>query len=201
MGRQVVAGEGSRDLVRAEALEEARGGEVAALAVGLGQGVVGDLADQGLDEGVLAVLRAARVGLEGEQLAANEPAQSRLELGLVDPGHGGEARRGEALADDRGIRHERPVVGGEAVEPARDERRQRFGDRQAGQVADRSVGAVDDGKAPLGDEHPDRLDGIQRDAVRAGDDGRDRRGGQARDESGEELAHGDPGRAARDRAR
>ncbi len=61
---QVMSGEGSRDLVGLHALEEARGGEMAALPVGLGQRVVGDLADQRLDEGVLAALRASWVGLE-----------------------------------------------------------------------------------------------------------------------------------------
>ena len=56
VGGEVVAGEGAGELVRAERLEEAGRGEVAGLAVALGEHPVGDLADQRLDEGVLAAL-------------------------------------------------------------------------------------------------------------------------------------------------
>ena len=101
---QVMAGEGSRDLVGLQALEEARRGEMAALAVGLGERVVGDLTDQCLDEGVLAALRTSWVGLECQQLAADEPTQSRLQLGRIHPGHGRESRRRETLAKDRSVR-------------------------------------------------------------------------------------------------
>ena len=51
------------------------------------------------------------------------------------------------------------------------------------------VGAVFQGKPSLGDEHPDRLDGVQRDAVGAGDDRADRGLRQAGDKPEEELAH------------
>ena len=58
VGREVVAGEGTGELVDAEGLEAARRGEVAQLAIGVGERVVGDLADERLDERVLAALRA-----------------------------------------------------------------------------------------------------------------------------------------------
>ena len=111
VGREVVPGEAAGDLVGLEALEEPGRGQVADLAILLRQGVVGDLADQGLDEGVLAMLGRARIGLAGEQLAPDERPQARLELGLRNPGNGREAGEGEALAEDGGVRHERPVLG------------------------------------------------------------------------------------------
>ena len=56
-GGEVVAGERPGQLRLAEGLEPAGGGEVAGLAVLLGQGVVGDLADERLHERVLPALR------------------------------------------------------------------------------------------------------------------------------------------------
>ena len=64
VGREVVAGQAAGDLIGLEALEEAGRREVAGLAVLPGEGVVGDLADERLDEGVLAALGRARIGLE-----------------------------------------------------------------------------------------------------------------------------------------
>ena len=58
-----MAGEGPGQLVGAEGLEVPRRGKVAGLAIGSRERVVGDLADQRLDEGVLAALGATRVGL------------------------------------------------------------------------------------------------------------------------------------------
>ncbi len=60
----------------------------------------------------------------------------------VDARHRGQRREREALAQHRGIGHERPVVGRQPVEPRRDERRERLGDRERGQVADRPVDAI-----------------------------------------------------------
>ena len=57
------------------------------------------------------------------------------------------------------------------------------------EVADRAVGAALEGQPALGQEHPDRLDRVQRDPVGAGDDRPDGRLRQARHEPGEELAH------------
>ena len=56
VGGQVVAGQGAGQLVGLERLEEPCRGQVADLAVALGQRVVGDLADERLDERVLATL-------------------------------------------------------------------------------------------------------------------------------------------------
>ena len=72
VGGEVVAGKGAGSLIGPEALEEAGRGEVAGLAVAPGERVVGDLADERLDERVLARARGARVGLEGQELASDE---------------------------------------------------------------------------------------------------------------------------------
>ena len=84
---QVMTGQTAGDLVRVETLEEARRGQMADLAIPLRERVVGDLADERLDEGVLTALGTARVRLEGQELPADEAAQARLEFGLVGPGH------------------------------------------------------------------------------------------------------------------
>ena len=94
VGGEVVAGERAGELIGPERLEEAGGGEVAGLAVAPGERVVGDLPDERLDEGVLAALGRAGVGLEGEELAPDEGAQAGLQLGLRDAGHGRRGRRG-----------------------------------------------------------------------------------------------------------
>ena len=115
---------------------------MADLAVALGQRVVGDLADERLDERVLAALGAAGVGLVREQLAPHERPQPRLEVGLLDPGHDREPGQREALAEDGGVHDEAPVGRVEAVEPGGDQRGQRLRDGQGGEVAGRGVRAV-----------------------------------------------------------
>ncbi len=79
VGRQVVARQRAGQLVGLERLEVARRGEVADLPVALRQRVVGDLADERLDERVLAALWRARVDLLDEQLAPDERPQPRLD--------------------------------------------------------------------------------------------------------------------------
>ena len=108
LGRQVVAGQGAGQLLAAEGLEVARGSQVANLAIALGQRVVGDLADECLDEGVLAALGRAGVDLLDEQLAPDEGAQARLEGRLVDAGDGRQGRRAEALAEHGGVGDDGP---------------------------------------------------------------------------------------------
>ena len=72
VGREVVAGKRAGELVGPERLEEPGRREVARLPVATGEGVVGDLADERLDERVLTAFRAARIEVLGQQLASNE---------------------------------------------------------------------------------------------------------------------------------
>ena len=131
----------------------------------------------------------ARVGLEDQDLPADEGAQARLEFGLGDPRHRRQPGQGEALAEDGGIRDQRPVVCREPVEPARDQRGEGLGDGQRRQVADRAIHPVVDRQAALGDEHPDGLDGVQRDPAGALEDRRHGRRRKPGHEPGQQLAH------------
>ena len=72
VGGDVVSGERAGQLVLASAFEEAGRGEVPGPAVAPGQRAVRDLADERLDEAVLAALGRSRVGLEREDLAPDE---------------------------------------------------------------------------------------------------------------------------------
>ena len=76
VGREVVRGERAGQLVLAERLEEAGRGEVAAASVAPRQRPVRDLADERLDERVLAAFGRPRVDVVDEQLATDErPAE------------------------------------------------------------------------------------------------------------------------------
>ncbi len=77
VGGEVVTGEGAGQLVRAQPLEVARGREVAGLPLAPGKRAVGDLADQRLDERVLAALGAPWIGVHHQHLAADEGPQVR----------------------------------------------------------------------------------------------------------------------------
>ena len=104
-------------------------------------------------------------------------------------GDRGHTRQGEALAEDGRVRDDRPVGRIELVEARRDEGRQRLRNGQVGQVAGRSVDPALRDEPALRQEHPNDLDGIQRDPVRARHDRVACRGRQARDEAGQQLAH------------
>ena len=175
-------------LVLAERLEMACRGEVAVATVALGQSRVGDLADERLDEAVLASFGRPRIDLLDEDLAPDETAQPRLEIGRIGRGDGSQTGRREALAEHRGVLQEGPIGRVEGIETRRDERVERLRDGQLGQVADGHVRSVAFGQAVVGDQHPDRLDGIQGDAVCPSDD---RLGGLSREpghEPAEQLA-------------
>ncbi len=63
------------------------------------------------------------------------------------------------------------------------------GHGQVGQVAGRAIDAALEHQPALGQEHPDRLDGIERHAVRAGHDGVAGGRGQPGHEAAKQLAH------------
>ena len=59
-------------------LEVGGGGEVPDLALAFGERLVGDVADQVLEEPVLAALRGARVRLDAEHLLVHQCGEQRL---------------------------------------------------------------------------------------------------------------------------
>ena len=79
VGGDIVAGQSAGQLVIAEGFVVARRGEVPRPAVAARQDAVRDLADERLDEVVLAALRRPRVDLEMEQLTPDQDAQARLQ--------------------------------------------------------------------------------------------------------------------------
>ena len=170
VGGEVMAGQPTGDLVRPEALEEPGRCQVTGLPIALRQGVVRDLADQSLDESVLAPFGRAGIGLEREQLALDERPQTGLDLVLADTRDRGETSGRETLAENGGVGDERAVGRRQTVKPAGDQGGERLRDRQVDQIADWSVDAVVDLEPTLGDEHPDRFDCVQRHAFRAPDD-------------------------------
>ena len=97
----IVLGEGPGDALVLERLEVARRRDMHPPAVAPGERAVCDLADESLDEPVLAALGRPRIGLEGQHLAADEVAQPSDELVCRQAAHGGEGVDGECLADDR----------------------------------------------------------------------------------------------------
>ena len=90
---EIVGGQRADQLVLAERLEMACRGEMPVAAVALGQGRIRDLADERLDEAVLAALGRPLVDLLDEDLAPDETAQARLEIGRVGRGDGRQAGR------------------------------------------------------------------------------------------------------------
>ena len=177
------------ELVGTEGLKVACGREVAGLAIRLRERVVGDLADQRLDEAVLAPFGRPGVGLLGEDLPPDQAAQMRLQLRLAHAGHCGEGRWREALAEDRRVVDEAPVGDLKAVEPGRDQRGQRLRDRECREIAGRDVDAVMEREPAFRDQHAHRLHRVERDPVGPGHDGPGGFVRQAGHEPGEQVAH------------
>ena len=187
---QVMGRQRAGKLVVAERLEVARRREVSAAPVAQREGRVGDLADDGLDERVLASLRRSRIDLTVEEVGSDQGAQPLLEDIGFEAAHRGQRRGRERLSEHGRVLDEHPVLGREGVEPRRDQRVEGLRDREVAQLPRRfepAVVALDE--PAVGDQHPDRLDRIQRDALGTRHDRADRRLGQAADEPTQQLAH------------
>ena len=102
------------------------GGEVPRLPLALRERLVGDVADEVLEEAVLAVLGRARIGLDAEDLLADERGEQRLELGLAQPASAASACLRERLAEHGAVLEQPPLLRREAVEPRGDQRVQRL---------------------------------------------------------------------------
>ena len=115
----------ARQLVVADALVVARHGQVPRATVAARERAVGDLLDQRLDEPILAALRRSRVGLDLEQLAADQGAQPRLQL-LGRAGDGCQRIGGEDLAKHRRVLQQRPIRRLQRIQARGDQRAQRL---------------------------------------------------------------------------
>src|ERR1700675_3519332 len=120
--------------------------------------VVGDLADERLDEFVLTPLRRTRVDVDAQEFAPDKGSQCGGERPYVSAGDGREAGHGEAVPEHGGVLQNTTLGRREAIEARANERRERLRDRQACEVADRMVDAALLCQTALGDEHAYRLD-------------------------------------------
>ena len=173
VGIEVVRGDHLDDLVLLgppRRREEAGRGEVLRLALGLREHLVRDLLDDVLQEGVLAALGRARIGLHRDDLLAQQRGEQRLELVGVAPAERRQPELGERLAEHRGVLDDAPLLGAEPVEPRRDQRVQRLGHLERLDHAGRPVDvALLDEEAAV-EQHPHGLDRVQRHALGAGED-------------------------------
>ena len=170
-------------LLAVERLEVPRGGEVARPAILLREGLVGDLADQPLDEDILAALRRSRVVLECQDLAPNEASKPGLEGDLRVPGERLECRGSEAEAEHGRVLDQGTIGRGQPVDPGADEAAQRLGDGELVDLALEPEAVAVGDQATVVDEHPDGLDGKERDPVRSLDHLAHERPGQTRDDA------------------
>ncbi len=178
---QVVRGERTGQLIFAQTLEEPRRRQMPAPPIALGQRPVCHLADERLDERVLAAFGRSRIDVVDEQLAPDERTEAGVEALGVEAADGREARQGKALSEDRRITDERSIGRVECVEAGCDECLERCRDRQ--------ISDVDGADRARRDEHPDGLHRVQRDPVGPDDDGRPAIGRDARSQRREDLAH------------
>jgi hypothetical protein len=167
MGIEVVRRKGTGQLLVAERLEVAGGGEVPRPPVSPGEHAVRDLADQRLHEAVLPPLGRAGVSILDEHLLPHQVAQPWLELGRGHAVHARQRADRERLAEDGGILEDRAGIRLEAVEPGGDQGVEGLGHVEVGQIADRPEGVPGPLDATVEQQLPDRLDGVQRDALGA----------------------------------
>ena len=171
------------------ALEGVDRGEMPRLAVAARERLVRDLAQKLLQEAVLPALGPARIRLERQHLLAHERTEDGLELVGAQPGERGDRALGERLAENADVLDELPLLGGEAVEPRGRECMERLRHLERLDLGGRPVdGAVLREEAAI-EQHPDRLDGVQRHALRPGEHLRLQVVGQAGDVALEEPAH------------
>ena len=170
VGADEVRGEDLHDLVLVIgelALDERGRSEVLRLAVTPGEGLVGDGPQEVLEEEVLASLGRPRVGLQREDLLADERGERLVELGLAGPHQLRQTGLEEALAEHRSVLDRAPLLRGEAVQACRDQCMQRLRDVD---LPDLARDAVDPRVLRQGtsvEEHPYGLDGVEGDALRS----------------------------------
>ena len=166
-----------------------RGGEVPGATLLLRERLVGDMPNQVLEEAVLAMLGRARVGLHTEHLLACEGDEHRLEVGL-GAREGGQRISREGLAENRRVLEQPPLFGGQAVESSRDEGVQCLRDFERFDLAREPVrGAVLHEQAAV-EQHPHRLDRVERDAFGAREDAVANLEREPRHEPGQQFLHG-----------
>src|SRR5207253_8531210 len=118
--------------------------------------------DKSLDEAILATFRRAGVDVEDQDLPPDERSKSLLEHVGGLAADGADSTKNESLAKDRRILKDRAIRRIQRVKARGNQRVERVGYLELGQVADGPIDAIHD-RQPCGvKQHSDRLDGIQR---------------------------------------
>jgi hypothetical protein len=176
-------------LVLGKRASQVRGsGQVPRASLPLGERLVGDVAHEILQEAVLAVLGGARVGLQTQHLLAHERGQHRVDL-LVGAGERRQRVAREGLAQHRRIPQQALLRCREAVQPGGDQCMQSLGHLQRLQRPSQHIARSILGEQSLVEQHPHGLDGVQRDALRAGQDAVAHINREAGHETGQQLLH------------
>src|SRR5262249_11840038 len=145
--------------------------------------LVGDMTDEVLQERVLAVLRRARVRLERDDLLPHEREQQRVELRLGEARERGKRAASERLSEHGPVLQQAALVRRKVVEAGRDERMQRLRHLERVDRSDGSVNRAVLDECSLVEEHANRFDRVEGNALRAGEDLLAERTGQAGDEA------------------
>ena len=200
---EVVAGERARELVRPERLEVARGREVARTAGRAARACC--TRPRGSGPGRTRTGRARASG--GRRRRASSSRRTRLREAALErrprrrPTTAGEGRRPRSSGPARPRPgRARDPAGSRASSRAAMSARERVGDRERARSPSGAIGAVPAARGALGEQHPDGLDRVQRDAVRAGDDRRDGPVRQPGHQAREELAHRAPAQRLEEQA-
>ncbi len=152
-------------LLARDALEEPRRREMLRLPLAQRQRLVGDPLDDVLEEGVLAALRRARIGLDGEDLLAQQARQQRLQLRLGETRQHRQPLLRERLPEHGAVLDETALGRAEGIEPRSDERVQRLGHFELVDGADGPEHVPLAGECPAVEQHPHGLDRVQRHAL------------------------------------
>ena len=181
--------------------------------VALRHHVVRHPTDEVLEEAELAALGGQRVGPQRQDLLANERVEEFPQLCLVQARYGPEAGHGEGPSEDRCVLEHPPLLGRKVVEPSGDQRLEAGWHVEGLDRCRRLVGAALARQQAAVDEHADRLDRVERDALGSLEDlsaeldrkpGHRsleealelRRGERLQEERGEAALRGAPGRPA-----
>ena len=151
-------------LVATERAEVIGGGQMQALSLAPAERVAGNGADHVLHEAILAAVGGARIGLDDDELHAGQPGERLGVPALRQAAYRGEAVPRERLARARTRPEQPPLARAEPVEPRGDERLQRLRDVERLDRARQPVPSPARVEQAAIEQHPHRLDRVQRDA-------------------------------------
>ena len=147
-------------------LEIARDGEVTRLSLPPGERVVRDLLHERVQELVLPSFGRERVGLQGQDLLADERCEPRPESRFVLAGDLSKPAEGERLAENRGVLEQASFGRFETVQAGSDQRVQGLRNLECLERSRDPVLTLLTRQHAAVEEHPDGLDGVERYALR-----------------------------------